>query len=87
MTIIRARFLGLGLVGVLAVASVSAPVFAQKISCDPVGEVISDMKLPTFGFPTIWEAIYGGKGHITQFAGGVPVSATSVMVLAGRVDA
>ncbi len=85
MMMIRSRLMGLGLVGVLAVAA--APAYAQKISCDPVGEVISDMKLPTFGYPTIWEAIYGGKNHITQFAGGVPVSASSVMVLAGRVDA
>ncbi len=85
MMMIRTRLMGLGLVTVLAVAA--TPAFAQKISCDPVGEVISDMKLPTFGYPTIWEAVYGGKNRVTQFAGGVPVSANSVMVLASRVDA
>ncbi len=86
MKIIRARLLGFGLVTMLSATMLSSA-FAQPLSCDPVGEVISDMKLPTFGYPTIWEAVYGGKNHITQLAGGVPVSAGSVMVIAGRVDA
>lgn len=85
MAIIRMRLLGLGFVGVLAVAAM--PAFAQKISCDPVGEAISDMKPPTFGYPAIWEAVYGDKNHMVQLAGGVPLSATAVMLLAGKVDA
>lgn len=88
MTMIRARLWGLGLVSVLAVATLpGARAQSSALSCAPVGEVISDMKLPTYGYPTIWEAIYGGKGHIMQFAGGVPTAVTAVMVLAGRVDA
>lgn len=85
MKIIQARLLGLGFIGVLT-AALPTVAFAQPLSCDPVGEVISDMKLPTFGYPTIWDAVYSGKGHLTQFAGGVPTSASTVMVLAGHVD-
>lgn len=61
-----------------------SPVQAQM--CDTLSEVISTLKTPTYGFPTVWDADYGERGRMVQFAGGVVMPAGTIMAYGVKID-
>ncbi len=83
MKIMRTTLLTLSLAGVLGVA---LPHLAYAQMCDTNFEVISTLKKPTYGFPTVWDADYGEKDRMVQFSGGVAMDEGTVMAYAGKLD-
>lgn len=63
-----------------------AGVPARAQMCDTLYEVITTIRPPTYGFPTVWDADYGMKGHMVQFAGSVLLKDGTIMSQAHRVD-
>lgn len=84
MKIVRTILLLVSFSGIL-VAGLPAPAKAQM--CDTLYEVISTLKLPSYGFPTVWDADYGEKDRMLQFASGIPMEEGTVMAYAGKLDA
>lgn len=68
----------------LLLASPAAPARAQM--CDTLAEVISTLKAPTYGFPTVWDADYGERGRMVQFAGGVLMPEGTIMAYGLKLD-
>ena len=66
MKTMRFRLLSLSVVSIL---TAGFPAHAQV--CDTLFEVISTIKPPTYGFPTVWDADYGTKDMMVQFSGGL----------------
>lgn len=84
MKIIRPIVLTLSLAGVLAVV---LPSTVRAQMCDTLFEVISTLKLPSYGFPTVWDADYGEKDKMVQFAAGILMDEGTIMAYAGKLDA
>lgn len=70
---------------VLAALLPAVPARAQ-LTCDAVFEAIVTLHPPRLGVPTVWDATYGQKDKMVQFASGVPVAGGTVMTL-GRTIA
>ncbi|QQG36983.1 MAG: hypothetical protein HYS17_04230 [Micavibrio aeruginosavorus] len=71
-------------VAVLMLAAAAMPVQAQM--CDTLPEVISTLKTPTYGFPTVWDADYGERGRLIQFAAGVVMPEGTIMAYGVKID-
>ena len=71
--------------GLIGVAVLPSPARAQM--CDTLFEVISTLKLPSYGFPTIWDADYGQPARMVQFASGISLEEGTIMAYAGTLDA
>ena len=83
MKIICSSLLTLALAGTFAGG---LPQDARAQACDTLFEVISTIKQPTYGFPTIWDADYGSADQMVQFAGGILMDEGTVMSYAGKID-
>ncbi|MFN3828134.1 MAG: hypothetical protein ACK4NR_10990 [Micavibrio sp.] len=59
---------------------------AHAQMCDTLREVITVIRAPTYGFPTVWDADYGMKGQAVQFGGSVLLAEGTIMSQALRMD-
>ncbi len=62
------------------------PQTAKAQVCDTLFEVITTLRPPTFGFPTVWDAKYGSKDHMVQLSSGVPQEGGTVMAIGRRLS-
>jgi len=83
MKIIRSSLLSLSLASALIIG---APYEARAQVCDTLYEVISTIKPPTYGFPTIWDADYGAKDMMVQFSGGLLMDEGTIMSFVVKID-
>ncbi len=69
----------------LVLALPAAPAAVAQPQCDTPFEVIVTLRPPSFTFPTVWDATYGGKEVMTQLAAGVGLNAGTVMTYGRRL--
>lgn len=81
MKTMRFRLLSLSVVSTL-----TAGFPAQAQVCDTLFEVISTIKPPTYGFPTVWDADYGTNDMMVQFSGGLLMEEGTITSYAGKID-
>ncbi len=63
------------------VAIFLCPALAQAQSCDTPFEVITTLRPLTFGFPTVWDAKYGGEDSMLQLGSGIPQEGGTVLAI------
>ncbi|MCB9990834.1 MAG: hypothetical protein H6867_05580 [Rhodospirillales bacterium] len=63
----------------LFLPAASLPAKAQV--CDTLFEVITTLRPPTFGFPTVWDAKFGKRESMVQMASGVAMDGGTVFTI------
>lgn len=66
--------------------SLALPPAAKAQMCDTPYETISTVKLPTYGFPTVWDADYGADNKMVQFAAGIQMDQGTVLVYVRKLE-
>lgn len=66
--------------------SLALPSAANAQMCDTPYETISTVKLPTYGFPTVWDADYGADNKMVQFASGIQMDQGTVLAYGRKLE-
>ncbi len=62
------------------------PQTAQAQMCDTIFEMITTLRPPVFGFPTVWDAKFGKRGSMVQLSSGLPRDDGTILAIGRRLS-
>ena len=71
---------------IVALSVALFPVVAYAQSCQTHFTTITDLKPPTFGYPSVWDSKYGKREEFTQVQTGVIGEEDTVFIAGRRLD-
>lgn len=70
----------------VCVLTLFVPQVARAQMCDTLFEVITTIRPPTFGFPTVWDAKYGQRDSLFQMGSGVTQDGGTVFMIGRQLS-